>query len=582
MSDRRDDHRDRLIDLLLRLELGSQEMPDVLDGVLAAARRQPRRTSRPVLRWASMSVAAAALLALWVGVRGEDEGALRAAVVGIDEGAVRVGEGGESPLRVGDRVAPGETVRTASDGTATLRYPDGTTLALASRTALALEPHARAKRLRLAAGELRASVAEQPAGAPLAIDTPRLTATVVGTRFALSVGDGEAVRLDVDEGRVRVQAASGDGPELAIGADEFAQAATDGTLVKQTRAQRHPHPAVLAEEIVAAVPPGGDMRTPTVAQAADGTLVAAWGATRSEATVARGVWIARRSDDGWSPPRQVDDGLLATGERQPCWAPVLFQPRVRPDAPLLLYYRIGPDPSSWQGAVRTSSDGGRTWSGRRWLPASDDPHLRGYGRFIGPTKNRPLELPDGSLLIGSSVEYDRFDWRIHLERTGDHVADFALQTQGLPPATAAFIQPAFLVHSPDRRRLQMIVRSFFNGRAYTSFSTDTGRTWSPATPVDPPIFSAIDALTLDDGRHLLVGNGEPERRSIVVLIGPDGRSWRRALAFGSAADPGPDSERDYPSLAQDAGGSVHLVFTHLHRQAIKHVVIDPSRLTPGR
>ncbi len=57
--------------------------------------------------------------------------------------------------------------------------------------------------------------------------------------------------------------------------------------------------------------------------------------------------------------------------------------------------------------LATSDDGGKIWSQPRRLPEHID----------GPVKNKPVQLPDGSILAGSSTEYD--GWRVHFERTAD-------------------------------------------------------------------------------------------------------------------------------------------------------------------
>ncbi|MFL2908634.1 MAG: exo-alpha-sialidase, partial [Limisphaerales bacterium] len=40
-----------------------------------------------------------------------------------------------------------------------------------------------------------------------------------------------------------------------------------------------------------------------------------------------------------------------------CWNPVLFQPKA---GPLLLFYKVGPTPSTWWRVMMTSKDGGKT------------------------------------------------------------------------------------------------------------------------------------------------------------------------------------------------------------------------------
>src|SRR4030095_7929635 len=93
------------------------------------------------------------------------------------------------------------------------------------------------------------------------------------------------------------------------------------------------------------------------------------------------------------------------GKRYPCWNPVLFE---MPEGVLTLFYKVGPSPSTWWGVVRTSRDSGRTWSEARRLPDG----------ILGPIKNKPVRLADGSVLSPSSSESP--DWRIHFERTSDN------------------------------------------------------------------------------------------------------------------------------------------------------------------
>src|SRR5258707_4209333 len=47
---------------------------------------------------------------------------------------------------------------------------------------------------------------------------------------------------------------------------------------------------------------------------------------------------------------KVADGVT-DGKQLPCWNPVLFRPK---DGPLLLFYKVGPDPEKWWGMMVTS------------------------------------------------------------------------------------------------------------------------------------------------------------------------------------------------------------------------------------
>ena len=55
------------------------------------------------------------------------------------------------------------------------------------------------------------------------------------------------------------------------------------------------------------------------------------------------------------------------------------------NGPLMLFYKVGPSPSTWWGLLRTSDDDGQSWSEARRLPDG----------FLGPVKNKPVELANG-------------------------------------------------------------------------------------------------------------------------------------------------------------------------------------------
>ena len=86
--------------------------------------------------------------------------------------------------------------------------------------------------------------------------------------------------------------------------------------------------------------------------------------------------------------------------------------------------------------------------------------------------------------------------------------------------------------------------------------------------------SGIDAVTLRDGRHLLVYNHTTKGRSpLNVAVSSDGRTWQAALVLEDQ----PRSEFSYPAAIQSRDGLVHIVYTW-QRQRIKHVVVDPDHL----
>jgi predicted neuraminidase len=86
--------------------------------------------------------------------------------------------------------------------------------------------------------------------------------------------------------------------------------------------------------------------------------------------------------------------------------------------------------------------------------------------------------------------------------------------------------------------------------------------------------SGIDAVTLADGRQLLVYNHTTRGRSpLNVSVSTDGLQWQAALVLES--EPG---EFSYPAMIQTSDGRVHITYTW-KRQRIRHVVLDPAKLS---
>jgi predicted neuraminidase len=299
----------------------------------------------------------------------------------------------------------------------------------------------------------------------------------------------------------------------------------------------------------------------TIAETRQGLLAAWFGGTREGASDV-GIWLSRRLRSEWTRPVEVANGTQPDGTRQPCWNPVLFE---MPNSVLMLFYKVGPTPQSWWGMVRMSRDSGLTWSEARRLPD---------GR-LGPIKNKPVRLSDGAVVGPSSTESPErpSTWRVHFERTDDGgVTWTATQPLGSGDGVQInAIQPSILIHPGDR--LQAVGRTR-SGRVFETSSGDGGRTWtSLALTVLPNPNSGLDAVTLRDGRHLIVYNHTTLGRSpLNISLSRDGATWEAALVL--EGEPG---EYSYPAVIQTSDALVHITYTW-KRQRIKHVVIDPARL----
>ena len=231
----------------------------------------------------------------------------------------------------------------------------------------------------------------------------------------------------------------------------------------------------------------------------------------------------------------------------------------------MLFYKVGPSPQRWWGMVRTSRDSGRTWTdARRCRTAS-----------LVRSRTSPCCSQTERSCLRSSTESPSV--RARGASTSSARRDAGLTwTAAFPSASADgsqidAIQPSILVHPGGR--LQALGRTR-SQRVFETWSGDGGRTWAPMSLTSlPNPNSGIDAVTLRDGRHLIVYNHTTQGRSpLNMSVSRDGKTWDAALVLES--EPG---EYSYPAVIQSADGHVHITYTW-KRQRIKHVVIDPTRL----
>lgn len=320
---------------------------------------------------------------------------------------------------------------------------------------------------------------------------------------------------------------------------------------------------VIVDEFLFETAPFPESHASTIAETPKG-LVASWFGGTKERNPDVCIWVSRRLDGKWTAPQNVADGIVNDKLRYACWNPVLYQ--VPNGGPLMLFYKIGPSPSTWKGWLKTSTDGGITWSAAQALPEG----------YLGPIKNKPVLLSNGNLFCPTSTEGD--GWKIHFEVT----SDFGKTWRKIGPindgkATNA-IQPSILDHG--KGKLQILARSR-NRAVLESWSYDNGETWSPLAASNlPNNNSGTDAVTLRDGRHVLVYNhvlppgdlAKGPRTPLNLSVSNDGKNWSAAVILEDS----PISQYSYPSVIQTSDGMIHVIYTW-RRQRIKHAVIDPSK-----
>jgi predicted neuraminidase len=298
----------------------------------------------------------------------------------------------------------------------------------------------------------------------------------------------------------------------------------------------------------------------TLVEVKPGELLAAYFAGTDEGNKDVGIWLSRGSFSPggmptWQPPEQV-----AKDPRHPCWNPVLVQ---RPDGETILFHKAGASPREWAGLLKRSKDGGRTWGEAELLPAG----------LHGPIRAKPLALPDGTLVCGSSVE-NSLAWTGWVERTADAGRTWTRHGPiAVPGKPMGVIQPTIVRGKGNE--LIALLRSRGMERIVVSRSPDLGLTWSAGEVTDMPNPSAgVDAVNLPDGRIALIHNPSPNRRTpLVVSLGDEEARNFKTLAT-LEDQPG---EYSYPALIVTADGRLQGTYTW-NRQRIRHFALPvPSR-----
>jgi len=293
-------------------------------------------------------------------------------------------------------------------------------------------------------------------------------------------------------------------------------------------------------------------------------IVAAWFGGTEEKNNDVGIWVSRKIGSKWSTPVEVVNGLQDDGPRFPCWNPVLFQPH---NGSLVLFYKVGPNPREWWGLFVTSEDNGKSWSEPSKLP-------RG---IYGPIKNKSVQLDNGDILSPTSTEHD--GWKIQIEKSSDNGKTWQSSGDLNDTTTYQAIQPTILLH--PNSTLQLLSRTK-NEVITQVWSKDNGKTWGKMESLGlPNPNSGIDAVTLKDGRHLLVYNPTNknwgDRVPLTVAISNDGEKWKEVLELESVTNPETTDEEEYsyPSVIQTDDGLIHIVYTW-NRKTVKYVVLNSN------
>lgn len=290
-----------------------------------------------------------------------------------------------------------------------------------------------------------------------------------------------------------------------------------------------------------------EVHASTVLKIGDKLLCAFFGGTKEGKDDVK-ILLSVFENNRWSKPE-----IIASGDAEPCWNPVLFQY----GGETLLFYKTGKKIPKWKTMLKTSSDGGNTWSEAKELVSGD---LGGRG----PVKNKPIMLSDGSICAPASIE-TADSWDCFTDVSHDNGKTW--QRSGFVPfdhSTAeglGIIQPTLW---QDGETVYMLMRSS-EGKIFKSQSSDFGKTWSLAQKTElPNNNSGIDCVKLNDGRVFVVYNPISEnwgKRYIIgySLSGDNAESFTDCEIIEQSENI--FDEFSYPAVITD-GKLIYLTYTH--------------------
>ena len=320
-----------------------------------------------------------------------------------------------------------------------------------------------------------------------------------------------------------------------------------------------PLATLVSEELVFDNPPFQSCHASTIVELGDGRIMAAWFGGEFEGHSKVSIWSSVYKNHRWSRPLELADGRVKDTVQHACWNPVLIRTTSKE---LFLYYKVGPSPREWWGMMKSSKDEGKSWSMATRLPSA----------MLGPIKNKPFQLKDGTILHPSSTESKEDNrWKIHVEKTDKHSQGWTKIEVNCD--TFEVIQPALLTYADGS--LQLLSRSRQNAIIQTR-SSDSGKSWSPLSKtsvVNPN--SGIDAVTLNTGLQVLIYNPGVKgkewfngRNQLRVAVSRNGDHWIDVYELENQ-DTG---EYSYPSVIQSADGLIHIMYTY-DRKNMKHVIL---------
>jgi predicted neuraminidase len=282
--------------------------------------------------------------------------------------------------------------------------------------------------------------------------------------------------------------------------------------------------------------------------------MAAWFGGDREGAKNVQIWASTFDGKKWSEP-----AVVGSEPGQPCWNPVLFKTA---KGTLFLWYKAGPSPMTWTGFARKSTDGGKAWTKPEMMPAG----------MWGPVRAKPIQLKDGTILAGTSVESHR-NWTPYVDRSTDDGTTWLRSSPFPVPDKMNQIQPTLF--EAEDGRIVALMRSRDPRKVCRAESKDGGKTFTPAEETELPNPSTgLDVVKTGPRELFLVYNHTPIGRTPLSLARStdDGKSWKKVKDLETEL-----GEYSYPAMILSAVGKLEITYTW-RRTHIKHKRVDPATL----
>jgi predicted neuraminidase len=219
--------------------------------------------------------------------------------------------------------------------------------------------------------------------------------------------------------------------------------------------------------------------------------------------------------------------------------------------------KVGVD--SFQMFVKSSDDGGRTWSEKRDMQTSPGWNCRSNG----------IQLKDGTLLI--PTHHLQYPHKSSVLLSADNGESWSRGADITTPDQVGAAEPS-VTQLPDGS-LMMVLRTM-DGFLWLVRSSDGGRNWSDPERQDiTAATSSANLWTTSEGRVVLTHNPTkpPQRTEMTMrVLKEDGKTWSEPLTMAKVNPPTEDEaiwdrQISYPSVCELPDGTLLAVWAFIEQ-----------------